>query len=131
MPWRPSFDAAPRRDDRLDPYRERAANLTSEIPDFCGTLFVRVQAQAEQIGGALWWRRFTDPIEVAWAYLLFADAWDDDWEIWGAEELDRVLADWSENKVLYLGNVIQVEWLDDAQSRHVRDLVFGFDAPDA
>jgi hypothetical protein len=59
---------------------------------------------------------------------MFTDGGFDDWLI-GRDLLDEELADWSQNKLRYVGELLDVEWLDDAASRHVRDHVLELDAP--
>ena len=61
-------------------------------------------------------------------YIVFADGGFDDWLV-APQELDKDLADWSHSKLRYVGAVLDVEWLDDAASRHARDHVLGPDSP--
>lgn len=126
MPWRPPHsDEQHPRDSRLDPYRERAALLTSGTGQDA-TLYVRVETWWSSTGGHLWWRRWSDPYEVPHGYMLSADGEFDDWVV-GREELARELVDWSQNRLGYLGELLNVEWLDDAASQQVRDEVLGLD----
>lgn len=81
-----------------------------------------------QASGHLWWRRWSAPYEVPHGYMMFADGRFDDWLV-APEVLDQDLADWSHGKLRYVGAVLDVEWLDDAASRHVRDHVLGPDSP--
>lgn len=129
MPWRaPPHKAGRNRDARLDPYRERGARLSSHDRDWNGTLFVRVETWSEQLGGHLWWRDWSDPYEVVHSYVRFSDGWSDDWIV-GRDHLDGELGDWKQNKLVYLGKVIGIEWLDDTTSLEVRDREFGLGAP--
>ena len=56
--------------------------------------------------------------------MIFVDGRFDDWLV-SREPLDEDLADWSRSKLRYIGELLDVEWLDDAASRHVRDDVLG------
>ena len=124
MSWRPRDEIpAETRDSRLDPYRERAATLKGG-GDVEATLFVRVQVYWTQAAGHLWWRRWSEPFEVLHGYMAFTDGRFDDWLV-GREEFDEDLGDWSRSKLRYGGELLDVEWLDDTASRHVRDEVFG------
>ena len=51
-----------------------------------------------------------------------------DWIV-GYDELDQDLEDWSRNKLRYEGQQLDVDWLDDATSEHVRESVLGLDPP--
>jgi hypothetical protein len=128
MSWRPPYENETQaRDARLDPYRERAAILTSG-GDRDATLFLRMETYWTHTGGHLWWRQWSKPYEVPHGYMMFADGGFDDWLV-GRDLLDEELADWSQDKLRYVGELLDVEWLDDAASRHVRDHVLGLDAP--
>ncbi|KRE63387.1 hypothetical protein [Nostocoides sp. Soil756] len=82
----------------------------------------------EHISGHLWWRQWSEPYEVPHGYMVFSDGRFDDWLV-GRVELDEELIDWAQNRLRYIGEVLEVEWLDDAASRHVRDEVLGLDGP--
>lgn len=126
MPWRPPRgDEGKPRDFRLDPYRERAAILTSGTGRDA-TLFVRVETWWMSTGGHLWWRRWSDPYEVPHGYMLFVDGEFHDWVV-GREEIAQEVVEWSRNRMRYVGEVLEVEWFDGAASQHVRDQVFRLD----
>jgi hypothetical protein len=128
MTWRPRPENEGQgHDHRLDPYRERGAILTSP-GDRSATLFVRMETYWHHIGGHLWWRQWSEPFEVPHGYMVFAVGGFDDWLV-GREGLDEELRDWAQNRLRYVGEVLDIEWLDDAASRHVRDAVLGLDAP--
>jgi hypothetical protein len=64
MPWRPPYELiAQARDVRLDPYRERAAILTSR-GDLDATLLLRMETYWTQTSGHLWWRHWSEPYEL-------------------------------------------------------------------
>ena len=81
------------RDARLDPYRERAAIVTSR-GDRDVTLFLRMETYWTRTSGHLWWRQWSEPYEVPHGYMMFADGGFDDWLV-GRDLLDEELADWS------------------------------------
>src|SRR3954447_16829491 len=108
-PWRPPFENELRaRDARLDPYRERAAILTRP-GGRVATLLLRMETYWTQAGGHLWWRQWSQPYDVPHGYMMFADGGFDDWLV-GRDALDEDLTDWSQNKLRYIGEVLDVEW---------------------
>ena len=128
MPWRPPDELPARvRDIRRDPYRERAAILTSR-GDLDATLFLRMETHWTQMSGHLWWRLWSEPRELPHGYMVFTNGELDDWIVY-PDDLGQNLADWTANKLRYVGELLDVEWLDDKASRHVRDHVPGLDAP--
>lgn len=131
MSWRPTFEKEPRgRDARLDPYRERAAIL-SVHGEATTTLFVRVETWWTQRSGHLWWTRWSQQLfKVTHGYMEFVDGSFDDWIV-GENELDEDVRDWARNKLRYVGQALDVEWLDDSASEHVRVDVLGLDPPSA
>jgi len=124
MAWRPPYENETQaRDARLDPYRERAAILISRGEQIA-TLYVRMETYWTQTGGHLWWRKWSKPYEVPHGYMMFADGTATDWLV-GPDFLDENLADWSQNKLRYVGELLDAGWLDDARSRYVRDHELG------
>ena len=124
MPWRPPDETESQaRDVRLDPYRERAAILSGR-GDLDATLYVSIETHWTQVSRHLWWRHWSDPYEVPHGYMMFAEGRFDDWLV-APDVLAEDLADWSHSKLRYVGEVLHVDWLDDAASRHVRDHVLG------
>ncbi len=89
-------------------------------------LFVRVKTWWTSTSGHLWWRRWSEPYEVPHGYMLFVDGEFTDW-LMDRDELTRDLADWSQNRLRYVGEVLDVEWLDDEASQHARSHLFGLD----
>jgi hypothetical protein len=76
-----------------------------------------------------WPRRWRWRSGLAWADLVeYTNGEFDDWIVC-PDVLDQDLADWSKNKLRQVGELLDVEWLDDEASRHVRDHVSGLKAP--
>jgi hypothetical protein len=94
------------RDVRLDPYRERAGILTS-AGDRDATLFLRMETWWTQTSGHLWWRQWSEPYEVPHGYMMLVDGGFDDWLV-GRDLLDDELSDWSQNKLRYVGEILDV-----------------------
>ncbi|WIY05068.1 hypothetical protein QRX60_14950 [Amycolatopsis mongoliensis] len=121
MPWRPSsWDAVPGR--RFDPYRERAGRLFTDEGE-AGFVFVRLSPAVAQIGGALWWRRWSEPFEQVEEYYWLADGGFAD-TVTDAGDLADEVRDWGSGRMSVAGETCRVEWLDDEKSRLVRDDVF-------
>ncbi|MEU8817972.1 hypothetical protein [Actinoplanes sp. NPDC048796] len=121
MPFRPPPGDAPP-DPRLDPFRERAGVLFDE-GEQVGLLFLRVESFWWQVGGHLWWRRWSGPGETVYGYLEFSHGGFDDF----VEDLDAVadeLDDWRDGRFEYGGETYTVRWLDEEESRHVRVTTF-------
>ncbi|MEU6264291.1 hypothetical protein [Saccharopolyspora shandongensis] len=90
-------------------------------------MFVRLSRWVAQIGGALWWRRWSEPFEkVEEYYLLTGDRFAD--TVTDADDLGDEVLDWASGRLCLAGETYRVEWLDDDESTRVRDEVFGLDA---
>lgn len=125
MPWRPpDWAAAP--DHRFDPYRERAGRLS----DGAGFVFVRLSPAAAQVGGALWWRRWSAPFEQVEEYYSLSDGRYTD-TVTDAGDLDDEVRDWASGTLSVAGETYGVEWLGDEESQRVRDEVFRLAPPAA
>jgi hypothetical protein len=90
------------------------------------TLYIRVETRCTQVGGHLWWRRWSEPAEGVHGFLVDAGGGFDDFVI-GAEALGDELADWNQGRFLYRGETLQVSWLDDDASQRARVQTFGLD----
>lgn len=123
MPWKPSA-AGQVRDPRLDPYRNRVAAVRSDDGQLCGHLFVKTDFMHEQVGGHLWWRRWSAPEEFAVCYLNAADAdsplpeFTDFWVT--PDALDDELADWAAARMTYVGETYALSWLSAEESAQLR-----------
>lgn len=70
MPWNPDFSEH-RPGPRVERYRDRVGCLSRDGQDV-GLVLVQVTPRAEQIGGRLWWRRWS-PTRDALALLTIVD----------------------------------------------------------
>lgn len=125
MPFRPLPVPRVEPDSRLDPYRERAGALFADDERF-GTLYLRVETWWTQLGGHLWWRRWSEPHEAVHGYIAYATGCFDDF----VEDLDTLadeLEEWGRGRFPLRGEKLHIEWLDDAASRQARLDVFGLD----
>lgn len=111
--------------DRLDPYRERAGVLTDAAGREVGRLYLQVMREWTQVGGALWWRRWSPPHEAVHGFVLI-DGQFSDW-VMQADELEDAIRDWDSGRDRYTGTTYGVRWLDDDASAVVRAEDFGLD----
>lgn len=120
MPWSPSF-ANVVADPRLDPYRGRAAALV-EHGSVAGYVLVEADYTASCAGGILWWRRWEDPTEFAVVFTKIGDA---EARTTAVAPADLDLFDvWAARGYDDNGRVLNVAWLDDAESQRVHEEVF-------
>ncbi len=128
VPFRPPPGRA-EPDPRFDPYRERAGALSEEGEDF-GVVYLRMDVLWWQTGGRLWWRKWSAPREAVHGYIVFAGGGFDDF-FQEADALVDKLDDWQAGRFPYRGEILRVRWLDDEESRYVRDVTLGLDEPEA
>ncbi|GAA4609765.1 hypothetical protein GCM10023107_93310 [Actinoplanes octamycinicus] len=127
MPFRPPPGHADP-DPRFDPYRERAGVLADQGEPF-GVLYLRFDTSWRQLGGHLWWRRWSEPREHVTGYLALNDGGFDDF-VEDADTVAEELEYWDRGRFPYRGLLLTVEWLDDEGSRRARSDAFGLDASD-
>ena len=125
VPWGPPTNEPVLADVRLDLYRKRGGILFRGT-DQVATLYIRVETWCTQVGGHLWWRRWSEPAEGVHGFLVDAGGGFDDFVI-GAEALGDELADWNQGRFLCRGETLQVSWLDDDASQRARVQTFGLD----
>ena len=97
MPWSPPFDTAPIRDPRLDPFRNRVAELW-QADELCGHALWLENAASPQTGGWLWWRRWAPPHEILnLDWQLISGEGCQDWvdPVTGSQGLDALIAEWA------------------------------------
>ncbi|WP_250008793.1 hypothetical protein [Actinoplanes sp. M2I2] len=125
MPFRPPPGHADP-DSRFDPYRERAGALTNQGEPF-GVVYLRFGTCRWQLGGHLWWRRWSEPHEQVTGYLALNHGGFDDF-VDDADIVVDELGDWDRGVFPYRGLLLTVEWLDGEVSRRARSETFGLDA---
>ena len=76
VPFNPSPGCAVP-DPRFDPYRERAGALSRE-GEPVGLLYLRFDTCWTQVGGHLWWRRWSEPKEQVSGCIVFSHGGFDD-----------------------------------------------------
>ncbi|MGW6283204.1 hypothetical protein [Kribbella sp. NPDC055071] len=117
MPWNAPYDEPPV-PTRLAPYANRVAELLQE-GRLVGFLLVESEAYAEQLGGALWWRRWSEYRWAAHLWLTFRnldfgiDATD---TLTAPDDLDAELDDWDANRFRFTGRLLTLRWLDPDES---------------
>ena len=124
MPFRPAPGHADP-DPRFDPYRERAWRARGS-GRAVRLLYLRFDTSWWQLGGHLWWRRWSAPREQVTGYLALNYGGFDDY----VEDTDTVveeLEDWQRGLYRYRGLLLTVQWLDDESSLHARTHTFGLD----
>lgn len=127
VPWRPTFDDSV--DSRLDPFRERAGRLT-DARGAQGWVFVRPWIIADRVGGRLWWQRWGTQYEASAGYVLMdGETVPGDWVERRADVAAEV-RDWESGRFAWLGRELKVTWVDDEESRRVRDQVFELGPPE-
>lgn len=120
MLWEPPSAGPADLDPRLDGFRERAGRLLRGDGTVVATVYL--QPQVWWTGhGWLWWKRWSDPTETVDAYVV--DAHGElmaDYFIWG-EWLDEEVKLWSAGTFGYKDELLRVVWLDDEESRVIRE----------
>ena len=120
MPWNAPY-AEPPLPSRLAPYANRVAEMLQDGRPV-GVMLVEPEAYAEQIGGALWWRRWS---EFRWAVHLWLNFHSLDFDIDATdalvapEDLEAELDDWDANRFSFAGHLTTLRWLDADESAHV------------
>lgn len=113
----------------MDRYAFRAGELRRPDGETIGYALVLPMAAWTQIGGHLWWRRWSAPYMTAEVWIsadgveaAYTDAWLE------GDVLDKELDLWDRGRVP-VGDRIQhaVRWLDDARSAEIARQVFDAD----
>jgi len=116
MPHRPDFSQQ-RPDPRLDDYRQRVGRLHRGEAEV-GFLLVEVEPYYEQVGGRLWWRRWSPVHDVLW-----------EWAIVDGNHSDALVPDDASTDVLraydaghfdYYGEDLRVVWTRTEESKRLR-----------
>lgn len=131
MPRLPTSDCRP--DTRLDPYRNRAAELLRD-GQIVGHALVLTEYVSTVLGGHLWWTRWTPYQEIPAVSIALFDGYRlDDYWVHPADvsdELDTELHHWARNEMPLLGERLTTRWLDPAESLEVARNHFGVESFD-
>lgn len=125
MPWSPRFDDLTP-DPRLDGYRNRVG-LLHRGATLAGKVLIKSDSSCQQVGGFLWWRRWSDSYEIVhvWLNLIAGDVRTD--SLVGPQYIDEDVADWREGRFRYIGEALAVTWLSEAESARLAIEEFGMD----
>lgn len=120
MLWPPPSAGPSDLDPRLDGLRERGGRLLRDDGTVLATVYLQPQVWWTGHGG-LWWKRWSNPTETADAYVLDTHgSVITDYFIWG-EGLDEEVQLWSVGTFRYEKEILRVIWLDDEESRTIRE----------
>lgn len=120
MLWGPPSATPDDLDSRLNDFRERGGRLLREDGTVLAAIYLQPQVWWTSHGW-LWWKRWSNPRETVDVYVL--DEHGDviaDYFVWG-EGLDEELQRWSENTCEHDDETLRVVWLDDEDSRALRE----------
>lgn len=124
MPWSPTVRHPP--DPRLDAYRNRLASLYRSGV-LVGYLLVLTEYGAVQLGGHLWWRRWTSESEFVQPQVQLLDGtwWD---FVVLDEDLDRELDDWARGRFDLTGTeTLDLVWSSEQESVERVPAIFGLE----
>ncbi|GAB4097509.1 hypothetical protein GCM10028787_29840 [Brachybacterium horti] len=101
---------------RLEPFKHRVARF-SDAHGADSFLYVDASIARMQIGGHLWWRRWSEPHVVVFLYVRFSDGRLEDLALEGAL-LDAEIDAWERGEYVdeKTGSVHALTWLDNAKS---------------
>lgn len=121
MPHRP--DVSQRRPDpRFDRYRQRVGRLLRGDAEV-GLLLVEVEPWYEQVGGHLWWTRWSPVYEVLWEHAVV----DGDYSnaLVPEDASEDQLRCYDEGRYDHYGEDLLVVWTDHEESGRLRASAFG------
>lgn len=126
MTWNPSH-IEPSMPPRLAVFAKQVAEVLKDgLP--AGFLLVEPESYAEQVGGVLWWRRWS---EYRWAAHLWlkvpgldlgVDVTD---SVVAPEDLEGELDDWEADRFVFVGELLSLRWLGAEQSAKVTAAEWG------
>jgi len=124
VPWSPASDHRP--DARLDPYRNRVAELLRD-DRIVGHALVLTEYVGVALAGHLWWTRWAPYQEIPALSIALFDGYrlDDYWIHPDDNELEMELRHWARDEMLLLGELLTTRWLDHAASLEVARNHFG------
>jgi hypothetical protein len=126
VPWSPTSACLP--DARLDPYRNRVAELLRG-DQVVGHALILTEYVGRALGGHLWWTRWGPYQGIPSISIALSDGsrLDDYWvhppDV--SNELDTELDQWARNEMPLLGELLTTRWLEPAQSLEVARDRFG------
>ncbi len=116
MPYRPDFSSHQPR-PALRRYQDRVGRLNRGKQEV-GLVLALVESYCEQVGGHLWWRRWSTPEDALnlWTIIdgKFSDSWVPD------EVIDDELADYDAGRFAYYGEQLGVVWAEAEESKQLR-----------
>jgi hypothetical protein len=119
MSWNPPAEA-PRtaRDQRLDGFRDRAAQVIDDEGSVLLTAYVQTEFRWSRTGGHLWWRHWSHPEE----FVLLHHVTKDTHTIAPLADvrLDEALDDWLGGRFEHSGKFFTLTWLELPESQQVR-----------
>jgi hypothetical protein len=130
MPWKPQ-DAEPPLPSRLAAYADRVAEILNDGQP-AGFMLVEPEAYATQIGGALWWRRWSAFRWAAHLWLdlrgldLGVDATD---TLIAPEDLEAELNEWDASRFTFAGQLVTLRWLEADESARIAQAEWGYESP--
>lgn len=118
MSWRAFSETDPSDipHERLEPFKHRVARL-SDTHGADSFLYVDPSIARTQVGGHLWWRRWSDPHVVVFLYVRLSDGTLDELALEGVL-LDAEIDAWERGEYVdeKTGSIYALTWLDNADS---------------
>ncbi|MDP9444461.1 MAG: hypothetical protein M3P83_09000 [Actinomycetota bacterium] len=121
MPYRPDFSSHTPRPS-VARYKDRVGRLYRDEREL-GFVLVRVQSYCEQVGGHLWWRRWSSPEDALDPWTIIDGTLSDSWL--PADAIDDELADYDAGRFDYYAELLCVTWTDPDESERLREQHFG------
>lgn len=107
---------------RLDPYRERAAELLSD-KGVVGWVYVEPVHVGTRLGGRLWWTRWGPPTEHLDLWVTTeSDELNDLWIM--DDQVDELIDHWDRGRFVYADLDCGLRWLDDDRSAELRRAIY-------
>lgn len=123
MTWSP--DPTAPRDVRFDRYRNRVAGL-SRGADVLGHVIFLTEVSSMLLGGHLWWRRWSLPLEVMAPRIQLADGRSSEPSM-EESDIEEELELWGKDQFALGDQVLGLSWLTSEEALAVVPAVFGLD----
>ncbi|MGO4958426.1 hypothetical protein ACTQ49_14365 [Luteococcus sp. Sow4_B9] len=124
MPWKPPSSKTATRDPRLAMIRGKSAHLVDNQGRVIATMLLDGEEWVRQLGGHLWWRRWSQPQETLHGYLVFPDGTFSDW-VDQPEDLHPTLGLLLDNRFEWRSPTYLVRWLKGHEVAAARASFFG------